>query len=312
MLAATQEEIDQVTSYFESQAPDLAVEFVQKVYTENILGHRHDIWDIHTDRDRWWVITNPSNLYSQEQFPNMDLALTFHVGLCLRIPRSEKSRLSELPIEPFAQCYRYLSEASDALAQAEEVLDYQSVGMRCREALLAFAEVAQKIIPWTSNGPKPKAGDLRAWADCICSVTMAGESHKERRHLFKTLLESAWTFANWLTHSKSSKWHDAEAAVATTENAITLCTSSVIRYMRAVPETCPACGSHRLSPERGIRIDIPEIEWERPTCDKCDWKGEPVQIFPVPEPAERAQRRQPEGDCIIPTAPLKALKKPAN
>ena len=53
MLAVTQEEIDQITTYFESQAPDLSVEFVQKVYTENILGHRHDIWDIHTDKDRW-------------------------------------------------------------------------------------------------------------------------------------------------------------------------------------------------------------------------------------------------------------------
>jgi hypothetical protein len=194
MLAATQEEIDQVTTYFESQAPDLTVEFVQKVYTENILGHCHDIWDIHVDRDRWWVITNPSNLYAQEQFPNMDLALTFHLGLCLRIPSSEKSKLSDLPIEPFAQCYRYLSEASDALSQADEVLDYQSVGMRCREALLAFADLAQKIMPWTSPSPKPKAGDLRAWADHVCIVTMTGESHKERRHLFKTLLENAWSF----------------------------------------------------------------------------------------------------------------------
>jgi hypothetical protein len=204
-----------------------------------------------------------------------------------------------------------MSEASDALSQAEEVLDYQSVGMRCREALLAFADIAQKIIPWNSAGPKPKAGDLRAWADHICGVTMTGESHKERRHLFKTLLESAWTFANWLTHSKGSKWHDAEAAIATTENAITLCTSTVIRYMRGVPQTCPACDSHRLSPERGIRTDIPDVEWERPTCDKCDWKGEPVPVLDVP-PDERAARRPPEGDCIIPTVPIKVLKKPAN
>jgi hypothetical protein len=59
-----------------------------------------------------------------------------------------------------------------------------------------------------------------------------------------------------VTHAKSSKWYDAEAAFATTENVITLCTSSVIRYVRGVPETCPACGSHRLSPERGIRTDM--------------------------------------------------------
>ena len=49
MLTATQEEIDKVISYFESQAPDLTVEFAQKVHSENILGHRHEIWDVHTE-----------------------------------------------------------------------------------------------------------------------------------------------------------------------------------------------------------------------------------------------------------------------
>jgi hypothetical protein len=132
--------------------------------------------------------------------------------------------------------------------------------------------------------------DLLAWADHICNVTMAGASHKERRHLFKTQLEGTWTFANWLTHAKGSQWHDAEAAVSTTENAISLSTSSVIRHVRGVPETCPACGSHRLSPERGFRSDLLDIKWERPSCTKCDWTGEPVAIHNVPEPPEETER----------------------
>jgi hypothetical protein len=83
-----------------SQAPDLTVEFAQKIYSENVLDHRHDVWDVHTNVDRWWVITNPTNLYSQAQFPNMDLAVTFHIGLCLRMPRSEKTKLAELWVRP--------------------------------------------------------------------------------------------------------------------------------------------------------------------------------------------------------------------
>ena len=311
MLSATQEEIDQVTSYFEWQAPDLKVQFLQKVYVENVLNHRHDVWDVHTDKDRWWVITNPTNLYSQQQFPNMDLAVTFHVGLCLRVPRSEKQKLSDLPIEPFAECYRYLSEASDALNQAQEVADYQSIGVRCREALLAFADAAQTVMPWTSAHEKPKRADLKAWVDHICSVSMAGASHEHRRHLFRTLLESAWKFTNWLTHAKSSKWHDAEAAFATTEHAISLCTSAVIRYTRGVPDACPACGSHRLSPQRGFHQDFPDTEWERPTCDKCGWAGEPVPIVDVPQPPDENERPPPEGECIIPTVPLRTLMKPS-
>lgn len=321
MLPATEEETARVIEYMNWQAPDLTVEMVQKVYSENVLHVTHDVWDVHTNKDRWWVITEPTNLYSQDQFPNMDLALTFHVGLCLRIPRSERQKLSNLPVEPFAEAYRYLSEADDALQQAQEVADYQAIGVRCREALLAFAAAAQTVLPWTGPGDAPKKADMKGWADHICAVTMSGASHENRRHLFKTLLDSAWKFANWLTHSKGSTWHDAEAAVTTTESAISLTTSAVIRHIRGVPDECPACGSHRLSPQRGYLEEMPEVEWERPTCDKCGWAGEPVMIDEVPRPPgdraapeglqEEAAPAPPDSECVIPTVPLRKLLRPS-
>jgi hypothetical protein len=310
MLPAAEKEIKRVTEYMQSQAPDLTVEFVQKVYSENVLNVQHDVWDVHTNADRWWVITKPMNLYAQEQFPNMDLALTLHIGLCLRIPRGDRQKLSEIPAEPFAACLRGIQEASEALAQAQEVADYQSIGVRCREALLAFVDVAQVAMPWTGTEEPPKKADLKAWADHVCSVALAGDSQKYRRHLFKTLLESAWEFANWLTHTKSSNWYDAEAAFATTENAIGLSIAAVIRHLRGVPEQCLACGSQRLSPQRGYHSEFPEVEWERPTCDKCGWVGDPVPIDEVPESHEKTQAAPPAGECIIPSTALRRLKRP--
>jgi hypothetical protein len=312
MLDATQDELDHVIGYMASQAPDLTVEFAQKVYVENVLDHRHDVWDVHTNVDRWWVITNPTNLYSQAQFPNMDLAVTFHVGLCLRIPRSEKPKLGDLPIEPFAQCYRYLSEASDAVTQAQEVADYQAIGVRCREALLAFVDAAQTVLPWVSEKDRPKRADFKAWVDHICNVSLAGPSQKDRRHLFKTLLDSAWGFSNWLTHTKSSKWHDAEAASSVTENAVALCISAVIQHIRGVPDACPACGSHRLSPERAFDPNQPDDEWERPTCTRCDWTGEPVKVHRVPVAPADDNRPPPDGKCVIATVPLRRLERPGD
>src|SRR6185295_18996772 len=97
MLRATDEERKHIIDYMSSQVPDETVELTQKVYTENVVTIRHDIWDVHMDQGRWWVITNPTFLYSQEQFPNMDLALTFHVGLCLRVPKSERQSFPDLP-----------------------------------------------------------------------------------------------------------------------------------------------------------------------------------------------------------------------
>ena len=317
MLDSTQEEIDAVVAYMSLQAPDLTVEFCQKMYAENVVDHRHEVWDVHTNQDRWWVVTNPTNLYSQDQFPNMDLALTFHVGLCLRIPRGDKRALAELHVEPFVACWRALSEATQALRHAEEVADYQAIGVRCREALLAFADAAQTVMPW--SGPeieRPKRADMKAWADHICSVALPGPSHENRRALFKMLLDGAWKFTNWLTHAKGSTWHDAETAVSTTEHATGLCTTTLIMRLRRVPESCPACGSHRLSPERGAFEGV-EGEYERPVCMKCDWAGELVLIEAVPSTpvADRADSdatvAASQSECYVPPKkPLRSMLRP--
>jgi hypothetical protein len=313
MLPSTPEEKQAIVDYMNWQAPDLKVEFLQKVYAENVLSHQHVVWDVHTDVDRWWVITNPTNLYSQEQFPNMDLAVTFHVGLCLRVPRSQRTKLSELPLEPLAACFRHISEASDALKSAQEVSDFQAVGVQCREALLAFTTAAQVVMPWSGDAStEPKQADFKAWVDHVCSVCLVGETHKERRHLFKTLLNEAWSFTNWLTHAKASTWYDAEAATTTVEHALGSAASLVIRHIRGVPEACPACGSNRLTPERGFHSSAPDIEWERPCCTKCGWLGEPVPIADEPDAyaPDDQERPPPEGECSIMTVPLRELRKP--
>jgi hypothetical protein len=313
MLPSTPEEKQAIVDYMNWQAPDLTVEFLQKVYVENVLSHQHVVWDVHTNVDRWWVITNPTNLYSQAQFPNMDLAVTFHVGLCIRVPRSEKSKLSELKVEPFAACFRHTAEALDALANAQEVTDYQAIGVRCREALLAFTSAAQLVVPWSGGDEtKPKQADFKNWVDHICSVSLSGQTHESRRHLFKAVLGEAWRFSNWLTHAKASTWFDAEAAVTTVEHAVGLATPLVIRRTRGVPDVCPACGSHRLSPQRGMNSTIPELEWERPVCEKCGWAGVPVPVFASPESyaVEEDQSVPPRDECVIPEVPLRELRKP--
>jgi hypothetical protein len=280
MLPATEEEKTDVVRYLLSQSPPRTkVKFAQKVYSEALIGHRHDVWDVHASDGRWWVITNPTNLYSQDQFPNMDLAVTFHMGLCLRIPRTQEQRKSDRRIIPFGDVFSRLREAMDSLKQAQNVSDYQAIGMRARETLLAFIGAAQDIAEWTEE-PAPKRADFRAWAELICNTALAGAAPKERRHLFKTMLSEAWVFSNWLTHAQSAAWHDAEAAISTVEHVVGLAVSLVIRHTREVPEQCPECGSPHLSPQEGWREDIPDVAWERPVCGDCGWTGKGVPIGP--------------------------------
>ncbi len=310
MLPATEEEIANVAGYVEWQAPDLKVTFCQKVYSESVLSHRHDVWDVHTTKDRWWVITNPTNLYSQEQFPNMDYAVTFHMGLMLRMPRSERPAIMEAQVEPFTKSFEAVSACHDALGQAHKVSDFQTVGVRCREALLSFVAIAKVAIPWVKEGDPPKGADFKAWIEHVCSVVLAGETNKYRRQLLKAQADAAWTFVNWLTHTSSSNWHDAEAGVQATEATISLCSNATTLFIRRVPSECPDCGNKRLTP---LRAENPENDmevWERPFCPECEWMGEPVLITTDPFPVITREGGDNDGACVIPDVPLRRLKKP--
>ena len=136
-----------------------------------------------------------------------------------------------------------LQEAEEALAQAEEVSDHQSIGVRCREVLIGFIHVAQDSIELPNAATAPKRSDFRAWSELLANLLLPGETHQERRGLMKSTAVEAWSFVNWLTHAKDSHIHDAESAVAITNLTLSLYTTAVIRLLREVPDACPNCGS---------------------------------------------------------------------
>jgi hypothetical protein len=75
----------EIARYLEIEAPDENVQHVEKVKREIVLGDAYDIWDVTTDKNRWWVITNLTNLYSQRHFPSLDYIISFHIGLMMRL-----------------------------------------------------------------------------------------------------------------------------------------------------------------------------------------------------------------------------------
>jgi hypothetical protein len=73
-----------ISDYVETQARDEKVQYAERIMSEHVVGNDYDCWDVHTDKDRYWVITNPTNLYSQYYFPSLDYTLSFHIGVMLR------------------------------------------------------------------------------------------------------------------------------------------------------------------------------------------------------------------------------------
>src|SRR4030095_16477567 len=121
-----------IASYVEGQARDEVVQHVERVKREIVLGDVFDIWDVTTDKDRWWVITNLTNLYSQRHFPSLDYTLSFHIGLMARL-RNRSARADGDDPSPFDEVIRRMDQAEQKFGLAIESEDYQSVGMLLRE-----------------------------------------------------------------------------------------------------------------------------------------------------------------------------------
>jgi hypothetical protein len=117
-LKTQEHEARHVREYFESQTPedaDEVVEHIEKVASERVMGRDYDVFDVHTNKGRWWVITNPTNLYSHEDHPSLDQALSLHLGLTIRVMEHQRhDDASDEEEHRFARTWRRFDSAVNA------------------------------------------------------------------------------------------------------------------------------------------------------------------------------------------------------
>lgn len=75
----------ELEEYGNTSLEEELVQHAEKIKTERVIGTDYSVWDVHTNISRWWVITNPTNLYSQTLMPSLDYTLSFHIGLMARV-----------------------------------------------------------------------------------------------------------------------------------------------------------------------------------------------------------------------------------
>src|SRR6266581_7956447 len=95
VLPRNDDEVRKIAEYVEWQAKGETVEHAEKISTEHVMGRKHECWDVRTDKERYWVITSPTNLYSQTLMPSLDYTLSFHIGLTARVATRREPEGSE-------------------------------------------------------------------------------------------------------------------------------------------------------------------------------------------------------------------------
>ncbi len=100
-----------IRDYVNSQSQDDEAGLVQKVGSRRVMGRVHDMYDVHCERSRWWVITEPTNLYLQDDFPEVEQALIFHLGLGIFMAERSRAELPEAEEERVSGAWRRFKQA---------------------------------------------------------------------------------------------------------------------------------------------------------------------------------------------------------
>lgn len=286
MKKAHEQEERAIREYVLSQSPaGEIVRSAEKVATERIGERRYEIWDVRTRRQRWWVITNPTNLYLQRDMPSMDQAFSFHLGLMERVMARQEPWGGKEEQDRLAGAWRRWSQASEAMDAADEAEDFQAIGMRCRESLLSFVHgVSDRAMVPAGEDP-PKRSDFVHWTEYIANHVAAGASSERVRGYLKELAKVTWELVNWLTHAKNAVRMDAILAVEGTGHTLFAFGMAIVRKEQGVPDRCPQCASYRVT--RDWRPEFaPDHEYVT-RCEACDWEDLPPGAEPdwgqVPE-----------------------------
>ncbi len=181
------------------------------------------------------------------------------------VPDEQRDRL--------ATAWRRWIQAAEALDRADEAEEFQAVGMRCRECLLAMArDIANDGMVPKEEEP-PKGSDFIHWSALIANHIARGSSNSRIRSYLKATAKEAWELVAWLTHATNASRMDGEFAVEATNHILTGFSVALVRFERGAPDRYPNCGSYRLVPD--FR---PELNVEPPyvtLCEACAWEDWP-------------------------------------
>lgn len=265
-LGSPEHEERRIREYVEAQAAPERVVHLEKLKTEHLRTRTLDAWDVRTDGSRYWVITNPTNLYSHQHFPSLDFTLSVHVGITERVYARQPSPVPSAQRRRLASAWRTWHQAAAALDEADEAEEFQSIGVRCRDTLLDFVAATAHAEMVPDGQETPQRGNFRAWTELIANAIARGRSAERVRQYLKAVAEETWQLVGWLTHAQNATWADAQMAVDATQNVLVAFGAAVLRYETGAPERCPQCSSYRLTND--YRTDIAA---EVPLCETCGW-----------------------------------------
>lgn len=246
MNGKQKQERDALKEWFDSEHPGNPAVHLEHASTENVGGIVHQIWDVQTAQDRWWVVTNPANYYPQSDFKSRDVVLTFHVGMAVRWASGQHQPNPPMTEEATAllgDTWDLWMRAAEVMGSAEHVDDFNGVGMRLRDCLVELVKFLsdESLMPIELK-TRPKDGS-KEWLELYVKKMAAGSKDDEMRSYLKSLALKTWDLAQNLTHRKSATHLDAEISTIAVNHLLSVLTAALLRWMQRGGRRCGECGS---------------------------------------------------------------------
>jgi hypothetical protein len=266
-----------IATYVESQAKGETVRHVERIKQEIIIGDTYEMFDVVTDQNRWWVITNLTNLYSQSHFPSLDYTLSFHVGLMMRM-RSRPVGAHAEEATPFEEVFRRQEQAKHRFDAAVEAEDYQAVGMQLRECLLSLVAALRRHAQIADDVVRPQEANFMEWSGLLLEHMCGGRSNKPLRKHLRSLADETWQLVSWITHYREANRTAASIAIHSCDTVVGHFVQLLERQRTDWTEKCPICQSRRIRTHFDRFIE-PDGDYYT-TCGTCAWSSHPGQEDP--------------------------------
>ena len=261
-----------IARYVGTQTRDETVQHVEKIKEEIVFGESFEIWDVTTDKARWWVITNLTNLYSQAHFPSLDYTLSFHIGLMMRL-RSRPEGADALDPSPFDEVFRRQEQAKHQYEHAVEAVDFQAVGMQLRECLISLISAVRRRIELHPTVERPKDASVKEWSNLLVGQMCPGSSNQRLRKYLKNTSAYTWELVNWLTHDREANDTAASISIHASDTMVGHFVQLLARDRTDKTEECLVCKSRNVRTHYDQQIE-PDGDYYM-TCGECDWSTHP-------------------------------------
>ncbi len=260
-----------IARYVEIEARE-DVQHVEKIKQEVVLGDTYEIWDVTTDKNKWWVLTNLTNLYSQKHFPSLDYTLSFHIGLMMRLRSRPEGADADDP-SPFDEVFRRQEQAKHQYERGVEAVDYQAVGMQLRECLISLVAAVRRKVETDPAADRPQDANVKEWSSLLLDQLCPGSSNQRLRKYLKNTASHTWELANWLTHDRDANDTAASIAIHACDTMVGHFVQLLMRDRTDNTEECPVCKSRNVRTHYDRMIE-PDGDYYM-TCGECDWNTHP-------------------------------------